>query len=146
MSKVKAAKGDAKLSKKESKKATVKEGRVTKPAHTPKAKSKEIAKTAAASHAVREELKKKRAKKAPTPEPESDSESEPSDSSASRAVAGLGFGIRLGLRGGSLLGPLLLQLLSNSMTGSCSFGDLLAFRLWGMSRLSHTAFLDGSLL
>ncbi|KAF2187011.1 RNA-binding domain-containing protein [Zopfia rhizophila CBS 207.26] len=83
MSKVKAAKGDAKLSKKESKKATVKEGRVTKPAQTSKAKSKEIAKTVAASHAVREELKKKKkAKKAPTPEPESDSESEPSDSSS----------------------------------------------------------------
>ncbi|KAF2869382.1 hypothetical protein BDV95DRAFT_608934 [Massariosphaeria phaeospora] len=86
MSKTKTSKGDvAKLSKKDIKKADkagVKEGRVTKSAQTPKAKSKEIAKSAASSHGVKEELKKKskKSKKAPTPEPESDSSESEEDS------------------------------------------------------------------
>jgi len=67
MSKVKSGKGDiAKSSKKDSKKSelsAVKDGRVKKPAQTPKAKSKEIAKSAVASHSVKEKLSKK-AKKA----------------------------------------------------------------------------------
>ncbi|OCK76261.1 RNA-binding domain-containing protein [Lepidopterella palustris CBS 459.81] len=87
MSKSKSSKGDvAKLSKKDSKKAelsVVREGRVTKPAQTPKAKSKEIAKSAAANHGVKEKLSKK-AKKVPTPSPEPESESE-SESDSSEA-------------------------------------------------------------
>ncbi len=82
MPKVKSGKGDiAKSSKKDSKKSelsAVKDGRVKKPAQTPKAKSKEIAKSAVASHSVKEKLSKK-AKKVPTPEPESSS-SDASDS------------------------------------------------------------------
>jgi nucleolin len=78
MSKTKSSGANAaKVSKKDSKKAvtSVKEGRVTKPAQTPKAKSKEIAKSAA-----KEVKKSKKAKKEPTPEPESESESESSAS------------------------------------------------------------------
>lgn len=82
MPKVKSGKGDiAKSSKKDSKRSelsAVKDGRVKKPAQTPKAKSKEIAKSAVASHSVKEKLSKK-AKKVPTPEPESSS-SDASDS------------------------------------------------------------------
>ncbi|KAF1951848.1 RNA-binding domain-containing protein [Byssothecium circinans] len=65
------SKGATKPSKKDSKKAVpaVKEGRVTKPAQTPKAKSKEIAKSAAA----KVDKKSKKSKKEPTPEPESSS-------------------------------------------------------------------------
>jgi len=68
-----------KSSKKEKKSelASVKAGRVTKPAQTPKAKSKDIAKSTASS--VKEKKKSKKAK-TPTPEPESESESESSAS------------------------------------------------------------------
>lgn len=57
--------------------SSVKAGRVTKPAQTPKAKSKDIAKSVASGV---KDKKKKTTKKAPTPEPESDSESESSES------------------------------------------------------------------
>ncbi|KAI1590686.1 RNA-binding protein RRM domain [Pyrenophora tritici-repentis] len=80
--------GKTKIADKSSKKdkkselASVKAGRVTKPAATPKSKSKDIAKSVASN--VKD---KKKSKKAPTPEPESDSssesESESEDSSES---------------------------------------------------------------
>jgi nucleolin len=62
-----------KSSKKDKKVESVKEGRVTKPAQTPKAKSKDVAKAI-----VKKEKKSKKAK-TPTPEPESDSESSASE-------------------------------------------------------------------
>lgn len=69
--------GKTKVADKSSKKdkkaelSSIKAGRVTKPATTPKSKSKDIAKSVASN--VKD---KKKSKKAPTPEPESDSSSE----------------------------------------------------------------------
>lgn len=77
MSKTKTA---VKPSKKEKKAevSSVKAGRVTKPSQTPKAKSKDIAKSVASG--VKD---KKKSKKAPTPEPESDSSESESDDESS---------------------------------------------------------------
>ncbi|OAG21686.1 hypothetical protein CC77DRAFT_917230, partial [Alternaria alternata] len=70
MGKTKVADKSSKKDKK-SEVAAVKAGRVTKPAATPKSKSKDIAKSVASN--IKD---KKKSKKAPTPEPESDSSSE----------------------------------------------------------------------
>ncbi|KAJ9646575.1 nuclear localization sequence binding protein [Coniosporium apollinis] len=78
MAKSKVKGGDAKkvVAEKATKALTsVKEGRVTKPSQTPKAKSKEVAKQAV-SKADTKDKKSKKAKKAPTPPPVSSSESE----------------------------------------------------------------------
>lgn len=91
MAKTSSSKGAAaKASKKDTKKVVppVKEGRVTKPAQTPKAKSKEMAKSVAAKE-LKKSKKSKKSKKEPTPEPESDSasESESESDSASESEA-----------------------------------------------------------
>jgi len=82
--------GKTKIADKSSKKdkkselSSVKDGRVTKPAQTPKAKSKDIAKSVAVSVKDKKDKKKSKKAKTPTPEPESSSESESeSDESAS---------------------------------------------------------------
>lgn len=70
--------------------SSVKEGAVTKPLQTAKAKSKELAKgvAAKAEKVDKDNKKSKKSKKEPTPEPSSESESEDESDSASDSASG----------------------------------------------------------